>query len=71
MVAADEPDLEERVEILETNVRLITVALEQARTWLVLLGSVNAERFEQLYELERQSMAAIEEVRRHMEGGNG
>ena len=71
MVAESEPDIETRVELLETNVRLITVALEQARTWLVLLGSVSAEQYAQLYELERQSIDAIDQIRRVIGGGNG
>lgn len=70
MVAEAEPDIETRVELLEENVRLITVALEQARTWLVLLGSYSAEQYAQLYELERQSIEAIDQIRRVIGGGN-
>lgn len=66
MVAADQPSIEERVALLEQNVQLLAVAMDQARTWLVLLGSVNADRYTQLHELSVKAIVGIEEVRRLM-----
>lgn len=68
MVAADQPSIEERVAILEQNVQLLAVAMKEARTWLVLIGSVNADRYTQLHELSIKAIDGIEEVRRLMGG---
>lgn len=63
-----EHSLEHRVATLETHVQLLAKAVEQARTWLILVGSLNHKRFCELHDLSVKSLVAIDEVRRRMGG---
>lgn len=68
MVAADGPDIEERVALLEQNQQLLAAAMEQARVWLVLIGSYNAARYTELHDLSVKAVVEIEEVKRLLGG---
>lgn len=66
MVAADEPSMEQRVALLEHNVTMLAKAMEQARTWLILVGSYNHERYVELQNLSEKAIAGIQEIKRLM-----
>lgn len=64
MVAADGSGMEERVALLEHNVHMLAKAMEQARTWLILVGSYNHERYIELHDLSAKAIEGIQEIKR-------